>query len=407
MTSRTTSRASRVALVRPFQVGRESEMALGVGIIGCGTISGIYMHNMSLFPGLKLIACTDVRDEAARSAAAKYSISARGIDALLASSDIDVVVNLTVPAAHFAVSQAALGAGKHVFSEKPLCTEPEHGRALLGEAEGRRLKLGCAPDTFLGAGGRLARELIDSGKIGRILSGTCFLMSHGLDHWHPDPEFLFKPGGGPILDMAPYYLAALVNLIGPVASVQARTSTAFAERIVTAGGPRNGHAIKVETPTTVMALVRFASGADIVFAMSWDVWRHGHSPIELYGTEGSLRVPDPNFFGGAVEYTERGGDWISIDSSGRLFGRPNWRSPTWPATMPDRANYRCLGVAELAGAISQGAPHRSSGALASHVLDAMHAILRAGEQGGEVEVKSRVERPAAFTDFDATGLIRV
>jgi predicted dehydrogenase len=382
-------------------------MALGVGIIGCGTISGIYMQNMSRFPGLKLVACTDVRAEVARSAATKHGISARGVDALLASSDIDVVVNLTVPAAHFAVSRAALGAGKHVFSEKPLCTEAEHGRALVIEAERRGLKLGCAPDTFLGAGGRLARELIDSGKIGRVLSGTCFLMSHGMEHWHPDPEFFFKPGGGPILDMAPYYLAALVNLIGPVASIQARTSTAFAERIVTADGPRNGHAIKVETPTTAMALVRFASGADIVFAMSWDVWRHGHSPIELYGTEGSLRVPDPNFFGGAVEYTERGGDWISIDSSGRPFGRPNWRSPAWPATMPDRANYRCLGVAELASAISHSAPHRSSGALASHVLDAMHAILRAGEQGGEVKVESRVERPAAFTDFDATALTRV
>jgi len=382
-------------------------MALGVGIIGCGTISGIYMQNMSRFPRLKLVACTDIREEAARSAAAKYSISAQGIDGLLASPDIDVVVNLTVPAAHFAVSSAALSAGKHVFSEKPLCTEPEHGRELVAEAEGRRLKLGCAPDTFLGAGGRLARELIDSGKIGRVLSGTCFLMSHGMEHWHPDPEFLFKPGGGPILDMAPYYLAALVNLIGPVASVQARTSTAFVERIVTAEGPRKGHAIKVETPTTVMALVRFASGADIVFAMSWEVWKHGHSPIELYGTEGSLRVPDPNFFGGIVEYTERGGDWIGIDSSGRPFGRPNWRSPVWPSTAPDRANYRCLGVAELASAISHGAPHRSSGALASHVLDAMRAILRAGEQGGEVQVKSRVERPAVFTDFDAAALMRV
>jgi predicted dehydrogenase len=382
-------------------------MALGVGIIGCGTISGIYMQNMSRFPGLKLVACTDVREEAARSTAAKHGISARGIDALLASSDIDVVVNLTVPAAHFEISHAALGAGKHVFSEKPLCAEAEHGRALLAEAEGRRLKLGCAPDTFLGAGGRLARELIDSGKIGRVLAGTCFLMSHGMEHWHPDPEFFFKPGGGPILDMAPYYLAALVNLIGPVASVQAHTSTAFAERIITADGPRKGHAIKVETPTTVMALVRFASGADIVFAMSWDVWKHGHSPIELYGTEGSLRVPDPNFFGGVVEYTERGGDWISIDSSGRPFGKPNWRSPVWPVTVPHRANYRCLGVAELARAISHSAPHRSSGALASHVLDAMHAILRAGEQGGEAQVQSRVERPAAFTDFDATALTRV
>jgi predicted dehydrogenase len=377
---------------------------LGVGIIGCGTISGIYMQNMRRFPGLKLIACADIRDDAARAAAAKYGASPRGIDALLASPDVDIVANLTVPIAHYATSYTALTAGKHVFSEKPLCTEFEQGRELVDEAKKRGLKLGCAPDTFLGAGGRLAREIIDSGKIGKVLSGTCFLMSHGMEHWHPDPEFFFKPGGGPILDMAPYYLAALVNLIGPIASVQACTSIGFAERFVTAEGPRKGHSIRVETPTTVMALVRFVSGADIMFTMSWDVWKHGHPPIELYGTEGSLRVPDPNYFGGAVEYTEHGGDWISIDSGNRPFGSPNWRSPAWAPTMPDRANYRCLGVAELASAASRGVPHRSSGALASHALDAMHAILRAGEQGGVVEVDSRIDRPAVFTDFDAAAL---
>lgn len=377
---------------------------LGVGIIGCGTISGIYMQNISRFSGLKLVACADIRDEAAQAAAAKYGVAARSIDALLASPDIDIVVNLTVPVAHFAVSHAALGAGKHVFSEKPLCTDSTQGRELAIEASKRGLNLGCAPDTFLGAGGRLAREIIDSGRIGKVLSGTCFLMSHGMEHWHPDPEFYFKPGGGPILDMAPYYLAALINLIGPIASVRASMSTGFAERIVTAKGPRTGHAIKVETPTTVMALLRFANGAEIVLAMSWDVWKHGHLPIELYGTEGSLRVPDPNFFGGTVEYTERGGDWISIDASSRPFGKPNYRSPAWAPTMPDRANYRCLGVAELAAAVRQGTPHRSSGALASHVLDVMEAILRAGQSSGVVEIGSRVERPAMLTESDAAAL---
>jgi predicted dehydrogenase len=378
--------------------------ALGVGIIGCGTVSGIYMQNMARFPGLKLVACADLREGAAHAAASKYGAAARPIDALLASPDIDIVVNLTVPAAHFAVTNAALAAGKHVFGEKPLCVESEQGHALVAEAALRGLKLGCAPDTFLGAGGRLAREVIDSGRIGKVLSGACFLMSHGMEHWHPDPEFYFKPGGGPILDMAPYYLAALVNLIGPVASVQGRASAGFAERVVTAEGPRKGHAIAVETPTTVMALLRFANGADVMFTMSWDVWKHGHPPIELYGTEGSLRVPDPNFFGGVVEYTERGGDWISLDSSDKPFGRPNWRSPAWAPSMPDRANYRCLGVAELANAVSRGAPHRSSGALASHVLDTMHAILQAAEHGGQVEVQSRIVRPEVLSDTDAAAL---
>jgi predicted dehydrogenase len=378
--------------------------ALGIGIIGCGTISGIYMQNMARFPGLKLVACADLREDAARAAATKYGAAARSIESLLASPDIDIVVNLTVPAAHYAVSTAALAAGKHVFGEKPLCVDSTQGRELVAEAARRGLKLGCAPDTFLGAGGRLAREVIDSGRIGKVLSGSCFLMSHGMEHWHPDPEFYFKPGGGPILDMAPYYLAALVNLIGPIASVQGRASMGFTERVVTAEGPRKGDTITVETPTTVMVLLRFVNCADIMFTMSWDVWKHGHPPIELYGTEGSLRVPDPNFFGGTVEYTERGGEWISLDSSSKPFGKPNWRSPAWAPSLPDRANYRCLGVAELANAVRHGAPHRSSGALASHVLDTMHAILQAAEQGGVVEIHSRIERPATLSDAEAAAL---
>ncbi|MHB2169813.1 Gfo/Idh/MocA family protein [Alsobacter sp. R-9] len=377
---------------------------LGVGIIGCGNISTIYMLNMPKFAGLKLVACADVRPEAAKAQADKFGIAALGIDELLRRDDIHVVVNLTIPNAHFEVSHAALTAGKHVFSEKPMCVRAQDARRLLQEAGARGLKMGCAPDTFLGAGGRLARELVDAGRVGKVLSGSCFLMSHGMEHWHPDPEFFFKPGGGPILDMAPYYLGALVNLIGPVASVQARASAGFAERIVTAEGPRKGHAIKVETPTTVMALLHFAGGADIMFTMSWDVWKHGHPPIELYGADGSLRVPDPNFFGGTVEVTDKGGDWQVLDSADKPFGKPNWRSPNWAPSMPDRANYRCLGIADLASAVTKGTPHRSSGALASHVLDVMEAILEAGSNGRTVEVASRVDRPVALGDTEAAAL---
>ncbi|MBL8830882.1 MAG: Gfo/Idh/MocA family oxidoreductase [Rhodospirillales bacterium] len=377
---------------------------LGVGIVGCGNISTIYMQNMPNFAGVRLLACADMRPEAAQAQAAKFGIDALSIDALLKRADIDIVVNLTTPNAHFEVGSAALAAGKHVFGEKPICVEAAHAQTLVAEAAKRGLKIGCAPDTFLGAGGRLAREILDSGKVGRILAGSCFLMSHGMEHWHPDPEFFFKPGGGPILDMAPYYLGALVNLLGPVAQVTARTSSGFAERLVTSEGPRKGHRITVETPTTAMAIVSFAGGADIVFTMSWDVWKHGHPPIELYGTEGSMRVPDPNFFGGTVEYTERGGDWIVVDSASKPFGKPNWRSPNWAPTLPNRANYRCLGIAELASAAARGTPHRASGALASHVLDAMHAILESGRTGAPVAVASRIDRPASLTDAEAAAL---
>lgn len=377
---------------------------LGVGIIGCGNISTIYMQNMGKFTGLKLVACADMRPEAAEAQAKAHGIEALTIDALLARPDIGIVVNLTPPTVHYEIGMAALAAGKHVFGEKPITVEAADAAALVAEAAKRGLRIGCAPDTFLGAGGQTARAIVDSGKIGKVLSGSCFLMSHGMEHWHPDPTFFFKPGGGPILDMAPYYLAALVNLLGPVESVQARASTGFAERIVTAAGPMTGKAISVETPTTVMALVHFVSGADIMFVMSWDVWKNGHPPIELYGTEGSLRVPNPNFFGGAVEYTEKGGDWISVDTDDHPFGKPNWRSPNWAASMPAQANYRCLGIAELASAATRGTPHRASGALASHVLEAMHAMLTAGTNGQTVMVRSRVERPAVLTEPEAMAL---
>jgi len=188
--------------------------------------------------------------------------------------------------------------------------------------------------------------------------------------------------------------------------VQAQAAIGFAERIVTAKGPRNGEAIKVETPTTVTALLEFAAGAQVTLAMSWDVWKHGHPAIELYGTEGSMRVPDPNFFGGTVEFTSRDGDWQTADAAGLPFGRPNWRSPNWPPSRPDQANYRCLGLAEMAGAIAAGTPHRSSGRLALHVLEAMYAILEAAETRTAVTVGTPVERPLALGDAEARALAR-
>jgi len=374
---------------------------LGVGVVGCGVISTIYMQNLASFREVRLVACADMVLDSARGQAERFGIPALGIEALLRDPEIDIVVNLTTPNAHFEVSHAALTAGKHVFSEKPLCVSAEDGQRLVAEADRRGLKFGCAPDTFLGAGGRLARELVDAGKVGPVLAGSCFLMSHGMEHWHPNPEFFFKPGGGPILDMGPYYLAALCNLLGPVERVQAHASTGFAERVVTAEGPRKNSRIVVETPTTVMALLRFVSGVDIAFTMSWDVWKHGHPPIELYGAEGSLRVPDPNFFGGTIEVTERGGDWQLLDSSDRPYGKPNWRSPMWPASAPDRANYRCLGIADLASSVLNGTPHRSTGAFAAHVLEVMNAMLQAGAEGGSVRIASRIERPAPLSDDEA------
>ena len=361
-------------------------------------------QNIPAFHGLSLRACADIKSEIAQAQAERHGIEARTVDQLLASDDIHLVVNLTIPSAHFGVSLAALTAGKHVFSEKPLTVDFEQGRRLVDEAESRGLHLGAAPDTFLGAGGRLARKIVDDGAVGRILSGTAFLMSHGMEHWHPDPEFFFKPGGGPILDMAPYYLSTLVNLIGPVQRVVAMSSIGFPERIVTSNSPRNGHRIAVETPTHVTALLEFASGAQVTFCMSWDVWKHSHPAIEIYGSEGSLRVPDPNFFGGEVEVTERGGNWQVRDSGSMPFGAPNWRSPNWPPEQANKANYRALGLAELANAVLTGAPHRTSGRLGLHVLEIMHSILETAATGQPRAMTTTLDRPAVLAETDAAAL---
>jgi predicted dehydrogenase len=372
---------------------------IGVGLIGCGNISSIYLTNLPRSPGVAVRAVADLKPEVAATQAKKFGVEALSVDALLSRDDVHLIVNLTVPDAHAAVSIAALTAGKHVFSEKPLAIEAELGRKVVEEAEARGLMLGCAPDTFLGAGGRLARKLVDEGAIGRVLAGTAFIMSHGMEHWHPDPEFFFKRGGGPVLDVGPYYVTALINLLGPVARVLSVTGTGFLERIVTSEGPRKGHRIAVETPTTAMAVLEFSSGAQVLFGASWDVWKHSHPPIELYGTEGTMRAPDPNFFGGVVEISERGGDFVSHDTRQMPLGAINY-----PADAPRLANHRALGVAEMAAALRNGRRNHASGRLALHALEVMEAIVAGTGDGRPAAIKDGAERPPVLTESEAAGL---
>ena len=370
-----------------------------LGIIGCGAISSVYFRNAPLFKGLRVAACADINPEAVAKQSKAFDVPARAVDELLASPEIDIVVNLTVPNAHYAVSMAALKAGKHVFTEKPLAARAALGRRLVAAAK-NGLQIASAPDTFLGAAGRKARALIDGGAIGRAVAGTAFVLGHGMEHWHPNPDFLYKPGGGPVLDLGPYYITALINLLGPIARVQALTSIGEKERLVTAAGPHRGETIKVETPTTALALVEFASGVHLVAGMSWDVWRHGAAPIEIHGTEGSLRLPDPNFFGGIVELSKHGGDWTPYATSADPFGVPNQ-----PADAPKVANYRVLGVAELAAAIREKRPPRAGGALALHALEAMEAILTAGAKGHPIRLPAADIRPATMGEEEALALL--
>lgn len=372
---------------------------LGIGVVGCGNISLTYMRNAALFDGVELRACADLSADLAAVRAAEYGIRPLSLDALLAAEDIDLVLNLTVPNAHFDVSMAALSAGKHVFSEKPLAATVVQGRAIVAEAQRRGLALGSAPDTFLGAAGRLARRLVEEGAIGDVVTGTAFMMGRGMEHWHPNPAFYYQPGGGPVLDMGPYYLTMLVHLLGPVARVTAVGRTGSTERLITAEGPLKGTHFPVGTPTSVMTLLEFTAGAVVTLGMSWDVFRHSIPPIELHGTTGSLRLPDPDTFGGTLAISRSGAPWEELPTDDVLHGRINW-----PFAAPDRTNYRMLGLADLVRGLKDGRAPRASGVLALHVLEIMEAILIAASSGEARRVEGAVAQPAMFSEREAATL---
>jgi predicted dehydrogenase len=359
-----------------------------IGIIGCGTISDAYLKGAARFQLIRVKSCVDLNAEAAQAKATEYGISAVPADALLADPDIEIVINLTVPLAHGPVSRQIITAGKHVYSEKPLAARFTEGQALMLAAAGRGVRVGCAPDTFLGASHQACRRAIDGGRIGRPIAGAAAVLSHGMEDWHPNPEFFFKRGGGPIHDIGPYYVTQLVNLLGPVVRVTAQASTASPTRTVTSE-PRRGQVIEVEVPTTVNGVMSFASGANVSLTTSWDVWKHMRLPFEIYGSEGSMLVPDPNFFGDTPQITERDSDWQELDISAHPFGTPN---RTLRSGM-QVADYRIVGLLDMAAALRQGRAHRANGDLALHVLEVLDAFERSSVEGRHVMIETPCTRP--------------
>jgi len=373
---------------------------LGVGIIGCGNISAAYFKLAPLFKGLEVRACTDLNMAAAEARAKEFGVKAQATDALLANDDVDVVINLTIPEAHYPVTTRALEAGKHVYSEKPFVLSVEEGKKLKSLADARNLRVGSAPDTFLGGAHQYARKLIDDGAIGTVTAGTAYVMSHGMEMWHPNPGFFFQPGAGPVLDVGPYYVADLINLIGPVKRVAAVTNMATPTRLVTAEGPLKDKEIPVGTPTNVHALLEFDSGASVMLGASWDVWAHRHRNIELYGTDGALFVPDPNWFGGTVELSGRDGKIAEVTQWEHPFGVPNDIRPSG-----GYANYRTAGLADMAMAIIDNRESRCSLERALHGIDIMTSILKSGEQGAFVDLTTTCTRPAPLDPAAARALL--
>jgi predicted dehydrogenase len=373
---------------------------LGVGIIGCGNISATYLRLAPLFCGYDIRAVADLNPVAAQSRAREFGVAAMTVNDLLASDDIDIVVNLTVPAAHFAVTKQCLEAGKHVYSEKPLTLTLADGRALEKLAAKKKLHVAAAPDTFLGGSHQQARAIIDSGKIGKIAGGTAHILGAGMENWHPNPDFFFKPGGGPILDMGPYYIMALVNLIGPVKRVAALTGAARKHRVI-GNGPRKGEKVSVKTPTTIHALLDFANGAMVTLTASWDVYAHRHPNLELYGSEGAIFLPDPNFFGGDIEVTGSDQTTSVVPAWPHPFGRTNEQHPHGMM-----ANYRGAGLADMALAIQSRRDIRCGISRMLHVVDVMTAILKSGETGKFETLKSTCTRPKPLTPEEAQALLK-
>jgi predicted dehydrogenase len=357
-----------------------AERPTRVGIIGCGNISGIYFKAGQTFRQIEIAACADIDRSRAEAKASEHGVAkVYTPDELLADPDIDLVLNLTIPNAHYSVCKAALLAGKHVHVEKPLSITREQGAELVAIAKEKGLRVGCAPDTFLGGGHQTCRKLIDDGWIGEPVAATAFMQCHGHESWHPDPEFYYKTGGGPMFDMGPYYLTDLVFLLGPIASIMGSTRITFPERTITSA-PKYGTKIQVDVPTHVTGIMNFASGAIGTITTSFDVWSHTHSCIEIYGTEGSLLVPDPNGFGGKVQI--------------RRMGASEWTEV--PLSHGFAENSRGVGVADIAHALITGRPHRCSGELANHVLEAMHAFHISSDTKQLYTMQTTCDRPKPF-----------
>jgi predicted dehydrogenase len=362
--------------------------AVKVGVIGAGKISGIYLENAAVFDDVEVVACADILPERAEAQAKAYGVPKACVpEELLADPEVEVVLNLTVPAVHAEVSLAALEAGKHVYTEKPLAVGLEDGRRMLEFAAERDLLIGCAPDTFLGGGLQTCRKLMDEGIIGEPVAVTALMMTHGPEDWHPNPDFFYQPGAGPMFDMGPYYLTALTTLLGPIRRVTGSARVTFLERTVTSE-PHAGSTINVNTPTHVAGVMDFEGGPVGTLVTSFDVYSEEHSRIDVYGTEGTLSLPDPNTFGGPVRV------WRS--------GENAWTEVS--LTHPYTENSRGLGLADMAQALRSSRPARASGELGLHVLEAIHAFLDSSENGRHVEVSSTFERPEPLPAESPAGI---
>ncbi|GGC94116.1 oxidoreductase [Tersicoccus solisilvae] len=357
---------------------------VGVAIIGAGVISKEYLGNLTRFPDVRVLMVADLFPEVAAARAAEFGIPASGsVEDALAHPDVEIVINLTIPAAHVEVATAAVQAGKHVWSEKPFSLDRESGLGLLKAADAAGVRLGCAPDTFLGAGLQTALRTVARGDIGTPLTALTLMQSPGPESWHPNPAFLFQAGAGPLFDIGPYYLTTLVQTFGPIAKVGAFGSQSRASRVI-GSGPKAGEAFDVTVPTHVSAIAQFEGGESSQSIFSFDSPKQNVGVVEITGTEATIAFPDPNMFDGDIVLTRVGAEPEIIPAVGSTASRGT-------------------GVLEMARAIRAGVPHRAQGEAAYHVLDAMVSIAESIETGSFISLESTaVAAEPLPEDFDPT-----
>ncbi|HEV2127290.1 MAG TPA: Gfo/Idh/MocA family oxidoreductase [Thermomicrobiales bacterium] len=355
---------------------------VGIGIIGAGVISEIYLKNTTgVFDNIRAIAVADLVAERAQVRAKEFGIDALTVDELITHPDVEIVVNLTIPAAHHGVAKQVIEAGKSVYNEKPLAINRDDARELVAIAKAKGVLIGGAPDTFLGGGLQTARKALEDGRIGTPVAATAHFLGRGMEMWHPDPHFFFQPGAGPLFDVGPYYLTALTSMLGPVAAVTGFARASFPERTVTAEGPKTGETIPVNTPTHIAGSLQFESGVIGSLIASFDVWEtdERRTILTIYGSQGTLHLPDPNRFGGPVT----------------LVREQTRETEALPLTHGYTENSRGIGVSDMARALrGDTEPARASGEMAAHVVDIMQSVLEAAESYSTVNLSTTMTRPA-------------
>ena len=380
---------------------------LKVGLIGCGHISETYFRSQTYFNNINIVTCADINIEAANKCAQEYNIQAKNVDDLLADKEIDIILNLTNPISHYETIKKTLLSNKHSYCEKPLSISFEQGKELVELANSKKLYLGNAPDTFLGGGGQLTKKIIDSGEIGDIKLGNFFFAFPGVQSWHPNPEPWFIEGGGPVLDMGPYYYTMLVNLLGPAKNIKAYATTVSKYRSI-GEGTKKGKEFKVEVPTSYHIIIEFNNNAIVQGFLSFDVINHQTNFMEFYGTKGSIIGPDPNMFGGPIKVSlTEGGNWKDYSTEEMHLGKINIFNESGRSNeSPTNANYRGVGLSDMIFSIENDCEHRCNEKLILHVLDMLDTTIQSAKKLSTLNLRTTCSKTKQFTESEVALIMK-